>query len=167
MSGESLVTEIISTVSLPEPRPMSAKFPSAPLASIVMLSGAVTLGAVVSTTVTVWVAVAELPDESVAVHVITVSPSGNVSGESLVIVSTWIISYIVASPISTTIFKMPVASTITSEGATTSGMVVSIIVTIWMPFEILPDVSTAVHVIVVLPNENESGLSLVTDSIST
>ena len=89
------------------------------------------------------------------------------SGESLVIVSTWIISYIVASPISTTIFKMPVASTITSEGATTSGMVVSIIVTIWMPFEILPDVSTAVHVIVVLPNENESGLSLVTDSIST
>jgi len=49
-----------------------------------MLFGAVTLGAVVSTTVTVWVAVAELPDESVAVHVITVSPSGNVSGESLV-----------------------------------------------------------------------------------
>jgi len=45
-------------------------------------------GAVVSTTVTVWVAVAELPDESVAVHVITVSPSGNVSGESLVIVYT-------------------------------------------------------------------------------
>ena len=92
MSGESLATEIISTVSLPEPRPMSTKFPSAPLASIVMLSGAVTLGAVVSTTVTVWVAVAELPDESVAVHVITVSPSGNVSGESLVTDSTWIIS---------------------------------------------------------------------------
>ena len=52
-SGESLVTEIISTVSLPEPRPISAKFPSAPLASIVMLSGAVMPGAVVSTTVTV------------------------------------------------------------------------------------------------------------------
>ena len=63
-----------------------------------MLFGAVTLGAVVSTTVTVCVAVAELPDESVAVHVITVSPSGNVSGESLVIVYTLIISYIIASP---------------------------------------------------------------------
>ena len=42
------------------------------------------LGAVVSTTETVWVAVAEFPDESVAVHVTTVSPSGKVSGASLV-----------------------------------------------------------------------------------
>ena len=65
---------------------------STEVASTSILSGAVTLGAVVSTTVTVWVAVAELPDESVAVHVITVSPSGNVSGESLVTDSTWIIS---------------------------------------------------------------------------
>ena len=167
MSGESLVIEIISTVSLPEPRPISAKFPSAPLASIVMLSGAVMLGAVVSTTVTVCVAVAELPDESVAVHVITVSPSGNVSGESLVIASTWIISYVVAPPISTTVFEMPVASTITSDGATISGIVVSITVTICVPFEILPDVSTTVHVTVVLPNENESGMSFVTNSIPT
>ena len=85
VSGESLVIEIISTVSLAVPRPISAKFPSAPLASIVMLSGAVTLGAVVSTTVTVWVAVEELPDESVAVHVTVVLPNENESGLSLVI----------------------------------------------------------------------------------
>ena len=42
------------------------------VASTSMLFGAVMLGAVVSTTVTVCVAVTELPDESVAVHVITV-----------------------------------------------------------------------------------------------
>ena len=62
---------------------------------------------------------------------------------------------------------MPVASTVTSDGAIISGMVVSTIVTIWVPVEILPDVSTAVHVTVVLPNENESGLSLVTESTPT
>ena len=62
---------------------------------------------------------------------------------------------------------MPVASTVTSDGATISGMVVSTIVTSWVPVEIFPDVSTAVHVTVVSPNENESGLSLVTDSIPT
>ena len=137
------------------------------IASTSMLFGAIMLGTVVSTTVTLWVAVTELPDESIAVHVITVSPSGNVSGESLVTESTWIISYIVASPISTTVFEIPVASTITSEGAIISGIVVSIIVTSWVLVEILPDVSTAVHVTVVLPNENESGLSLVTDSMPT
>ena len=43
------------------------------------------LGAVVSTTETVCVAVAKLPDESVAVHVTVVSPSGNESGASFVI----------------------------------------------------------------------------------
>ncbi len=62
---------------------------------------------------------------------------------------------------------MPVASTVTSDGAIISGMVVSTIVTIWVLVEIFPDVSSAVHVTVVLPNENESGLSLVTDSTPT
>ena len=38
------------------------------------------LGADVSTTETVCVAIAKLPDESVAVHVMVVSPSGNESG---------------------------------------------------------------------------------------
>ena len=42
------------------------------------------LGADVSTTETVCVAIAKLPDESVAVHVMVVSPSGNESGASLV-----------------------------------------------------------------------------------
>ena len=42
------------------------------------------LGADVSTTETVCVAIAKLPDESVAVHVMVVSPSGNESGALLV-----------------------------------------------------------------------------------
>ena len=45
-------------------------------------------GAVVSTTVMVWVVEAELPEESVAVQVTIVSPSGNTVGASLVIVDT-------------------------------------------------------------------------------
>ena len=121
----------------------------------------------VSTTETVWVAVAEFPDESVAVHVTTVSPSGKVSGASLVTVSTWIISYAVASPSSTSVSERPVASTIISEGREISGPLVSTIVTTWVSVETLPDVSTTVHVTVVLPNGNESGISLVTDSIPT
>ena len=49
-----------------------------------------TTGAVVSTTVIVWVVEAELPEESVAVQVTIVSPSGNTSGASLVIDVSWI-----------------------------------------------------------------------------
>ena len=51
-------------------------------------SGCSRIGAVVSTTVIVWVADAELPEESVAVQVTMVSPSGNTSGASLVIEDT-------------------------------------------------------------------------------
>ena len=40
------------------------------------------LGLVVSIIVTVWVALAELPDASTAVHVTVVSPSGKTSGAS-------------------------------------------------------------------------------------
>ena len=48
--------------------------------------GTSSVGAVVSITETIWVADAELPEESVAVQVTMVSPSGNTSGASLVIV---------------------------------------------------------------------------------
>ena len=40
-------------------------------------------GAAVSTMVTVWVMLAELPDTSTAVHVTVVSPSGKTSGASI------------------------------------------------------------------------------------
>ena len=88
------------------------------------------LGAVVSTTETVCVAVAELPDESVAVHVTVVSPSENESGASLVTVFTSIISSAMAAPNCISVTKGAVASTTISEGENISGTVVSTIVTV-------------------------------------
>ena len=55
----------------------------------ITFSGVAMIGAVVSTTVMVWVAEAELPEESVAVQVTIVSPSENTSGASLVSVVSW------------------------------------------------------------------------------
>ena len=101
---------------------------SADVASAVMESGAIILGIMVSITVTVCVAVEELPDESVAVQVTVVSPTGKNSGASLVIDATFIMSYAVASPNSTSLFDKLIASITMSEGAETSGFVVSIIV---------------------------------------
>ena len=56
-----------------------------------MFDSMINTGEVVSTMFMIWVAVALLPDVSVAVHVTMVSPSGNASGASLVIeaTSTW------------------------------------------------------------------------------
>ena len=88
------------------------------------------LGAIVSTTETVCVDVAKLLDESVAVHVTVVSPSGNESGASLVTVLTSIISSIITRPNSISVTKLPVASTTISEGESISGTVVSTMVTV-------------------------------------
>ena len=94
----------------------------------------------------------ELPDESVAVHVTVVSPTGKNSGASLVIDATFIMSYAVASPNSIILLDKSVASATMSEGTETSGAVVSIIVTTWVACEVLPEVSVTVQVTVVLPN---------------
>ena len=51
----------------------------APVASAVTSAGGVTTGTVVSTTVMFCVAVPVLPAVSVAVHVTTVVPTGNIS----------------------------------------------------------------------------------------
>ena len=69
------------------------------------------LGALVSTTETFCIAMAKLPEESVAVHLTIVSPSGNESGASLVteIISTE--SLVVGVPTSAKFPSIPVAST--------------------------------------------------------
>ena len=69
------------------------------------------LGAVVSTTETICVAVAKLPDESVAVHVMMVSPNGNESGASFVIEIISTKSKPLACPMSAKFPSIPVAST--------------------------------------------------------
>ena len=69
------------------------------------------LGADVSTTETVCIAVAKLPDESVAVHVMMVSPSVNESGASFVIEIISTKSLAVDIPMSAKFPSIPVAST--------------------------------------------------------
>ena len=68
------------------------------VASIDTLTGAVIDGIVVSMIVTVWVAVLVRPLLSVAVQMIVVSPSGNVSGASLEMVTGLNMSTAVARP---------------------------------------------------------------------
>ena len=71
------------------------------VASTSTSTGDVIVGRVVSIIVIDWVAEAELPEESVAVQVTIVSPSGNTSGASLVIDVTSIMSVYSEIPILT------------------------------------------------------------------
>ena len=109
-----------------------------------------------------------LPDESVAVHVTIVSPSGNTAGASLVmsgLEST--ISSDVVIPIS---IAMPVLSDISISrvgGTTIDGEVVSSTKIFWESEEVLPDESVAVHVTIVSPSGNTAGASLVIEDTST
>ena len=79
-SGALLEIEGTSTRSLEIGLPSATVLESADLASAIIESGTVILGAVVSTIVTVCVALAELPDVSVAVHVTVVSPITKIYG---------------------------------------------------------------------------------------
>jgi len=63
-----------------------------------MLAGAVTIGIVSPTIVTVWVAVLVFPLSSVAVHVNVVEPRGNTAGASLETITGPKISEAVAVP---------------------------------------------------------------------
>ena len=102
----------------------------ADVASMVIELGAIMLGDVVSTIVTVWVALAELPDVSTTVHSIVVSPSvKNLAGCSVIEVIP-IMSYPVASPNSIMLPDRLVASATISAGTKISGDVVSINVTV-------------------------------------
>ena len=93
------------------------------------------VGAVVSCIVTVWIAVAVLLDESVAVHVTVVLPSENDTGVLLVTDGFGsALSVAVALPVSTDV-RTPVASDKTSGGAVSVGGMVSasaVTVTVWV-----------------------------------
>ena len=98
--------------------------------------GTVIIGTVVSITDTVWVVDAELPEVSVAVHVMIVSPSGNTCGASLVIEAISTRSD-TRKPDNSTIFSLKLlASTLRSEGPAISGELVSITEIIcWLEIE--------------------------------
>ena len=120
----------MSTRSLKIGLPNVTIFESADIASIVIEAGAVMLGAVVSTIVTVCVALAVLPDMSTTFHSIVVSPSGKNLGGWSVTDAIPIMSYPVASPNSIILPDRLVASATISAGTKISGDVVSINVTV-------------------------------------
>ena len=78
---------------------------------------------------TVCSADTELPILSVAVHVTTVVPNGNTSGELFVIVEIPVTSSAVALPKATMLLSILVASIVISSGIIKVGGIVSITVT--------------------------------------
>ena len=92
---------------------------------------------------------------------------GKNSGVSFVIDAMPIRSFARGLLRSTVVDSEDVASTVTESGAVMLGSVVSIIVTVCVVVAELPDESVAVHVTIVFPNGNASGLLLIMDSILT
>ena len=128
-SGASLITLATPTLSVATGVSKDTVLSDLDVASSVMSDGAVMDGMVVSTMVTFWVAVAELPDSSVAVHVTVVSPSGNFSGASLV-TFTWLTeSFAIGAVNDTVLSAADVASDVMFSGAVNVGDVVSTMVT--------------------------------------
>ncbi|MNC24024.1 hypothetical protein D3C75_720650 [compost metagenome] len=119
------------------------------VASTVRSAGAVRTGLVVSTTLTFCVPMVALPCSSVTVQVTSVVPSGKSAG-ALFVTVTGKISVTTGWPISTFVLS-PVASAVLSPGSVTSGLVVSVIVTVCVPLVLLPFSSVAVQVTSVLP----------------
>jgi ribosomal protein L10 len=128
--------------------------PVALVASTLAFAGTVTTGPAVSVTVTVKEAAPLLPRVSVAVQVTVVVASGKVAplaGVQLTatlpsIPSVAVAVYVKAAPVEA------VASTVALVGTVTTGPVVSVTVTVNDAARLLPRVSVAVHVTVVVPS---------------
>jgi hypothetical protein len=99
----------------------------------VISDGQVIVGAMLSTTVTVWVAVAVLPDPSVTVQVTVVFPNEKLVGASLVVLDTLQLSEVVGVPRLTfakAVAHVPASTfTVTDAGAVIVGSILSTTVT--------------------------------------
>ena len=137
------------------------------VASKTTSSGTKIDGAVVSTTVTSWLAVAIFPAESAATHVTVVLPRPKNCGASLVIDSISPLSITVASPRIISFRSRLVASKIMSSGGYMVDFVVSSTITRCVVLAKLPPTSVAVQVTIVSPNGNTSGASLVMEITPT
>ena len=129
-----------------------------PVAERVRSAGAASCGGVVSFTVTVWVASAELPAASVAVYVIVVVPTENTlpAGTPLRVVVTepeLSVAEALPSVASATDAAHAVAAgpvpTVTFAGAVMVGAVVSATVTRCVALAVLSEVSVTVYVRVI------------------
>src|SRR6266550_7138745 len=131
------------------------------VASTLAFAGTVTIGAVVSVTVTLNEADRLLPCASLVSHVTVVAPNGNIAplaGEQLTATlpsrtSVAVALKVYAAPVA------PVASTVASAGTVTTGPVVSVTVTVNNADPLLLRASVAVHVTVVAPSGNVDPLA--------
>ncbi len=162
--GALLLIDDIPLRSSTSGSPSVTIFPIWPVASCVMSAGTTKFGAVVSTTVTLCVAVELFPLPSTANHVTRVVPSGNTDGASLVTVT--VCTSVTFGATRSTGVDEDTASTTISSGCTIVGLVVSTTFTFCVSVARFPTTSIALHVIVVSPSGNTDGASLVMDAIS-
>src|SRR5437660_1792146 len=124
VDGALFVTDTTPTASVAFAFPIDITLSFILVASMVMSFGIINLGAVASLTSTVCVALAELPDASIAVHVTVVNPRLNTFGALLVTV-TCPRSVTVGVPNEMVLLSSDVASNVMSFGGVIFGGVVS------------------------------------------
>jgi hypothetical protein len=151
LGGVQFTTLLPSTRSVADAEYVNVA-PAEFVAASVALAGTVTVGGVVSRTVTVNVACPLLPRLSVALHVTVVGPSGNVvplTGVQLIATAPSTTSFALAVYVNGAPAAL-VASTKVFDGTVSAGAVVSLTVTVNEPALLLPRVSVAVHDTVVV-----------------
>lgn len=155
-TGEQLTATFPSTASAAVGKLKEAFAPFAPVASIVWSDGILeSIGAVVSATVTLKLALAEFPALSTAVQVTLVVPMAKVlpeAGEQVTPTLPLTASVAVGLAQVTTLPFTPAASTVLLDGIfEMTGAVVSATVTLKPPLAVLPLWSVAVQVTGVVP----------------
>jgi hypothetical protein len=130
--------------------------PEIPVAAVVMLAGRVSVGGVVSSTVTSKLPLALLPAASVAEQFTVVVPSANVlpdAGTHVGVIAPSTMSDADAENVTTAPDAL-VASTVMFAGTVTVGGVVSTTVTVKLPLAVFPAASVAEQFTVVVPSAN-------------
>jgi hypothetical protein len=126
--------------------------PAAALTVRVIVPGRVSVGGVVSETVTVNDAEPVLPDTSVAVQTTVVAPSGKLEPEAGKQVG---VPSLAVTVNVTTAERTPLTLRVTLSGVVRTGAVTSCTVTVNDPDELFPSPSVAVHETVVAPYGND------------
>lgn len=159
----TLATEQLSAVTgVPKVTPVAEQ---AAFALIVKFEGAVIVGFTLSITVTSCVAVAKLPDPSVAVHVTVVDPNGNASGALFDTEEIEQLSNVIGVPRTTPVAVHALfADTKSAAGAMIDGLAMSTTVTTCVAVADRPAPSVTVQVTVVFPNGNTVGALFATEA---
>ena len=156
----TLATEQLSEVTgVPKATPVAVH---AVFVLTVIAAGATMVGAMLSTTVITWVAVAEFPAASITVHVTVVFPTVNTLGALLVTLATVQLSDVTGVPIAIPVAVQPVfVFTDTFAGATMVGRTVSITVIVVEHCAVVFCGSVIVYVSVLVPEVNTYPLAFV------